>query len=72
MINEQGARSYIYWSYTVQDVRGGQHGENDDILPAAFQAGRVSLIFNKIRRFFFSGMQVCLSAFIIHIRPLVG
>ncbi|QEK99005.1 hypothetical protein EXD81_19630 [Bacillus amyloliquefaciens] len=86
MINEQGARSYIYWScYAAQEVRGGQHGgnsvmmqkpflrcENDDILPAAFQAGRVSLIFNKIRRFFFSGMQVCLSAFIIHIRPLVG
>lgn len=73
MINEQGARSYIFWScYAAQEVRGGQHGENDDILPAAFQAGRVSLIFNKIRRFFFSGMQVCLSAFIIHIRALVG
>ncbi|MCG0588839.1 MULTISPECIES: hypothetical protein [Bacillus] len=52
MINEQGARSYIYWScYAAQEVRGGQHGENsvmmqkpflrcenDDILPAAFQA----------------------------------
>ncbi|MBC2596840.1 hypothetical protein ACPZJV_12225 [Bacillus velezensis] len=50
MINEQGARSYIYWSYAAQEVLGGQHGENsvmmqkpflrcenDDILPAEYR-----------------------------------
>ncbi|MCX3304234.1 hypothetical protein OTK50_03180 [Bacillus sp. NEAU-CP5] len=26
MINEQGARSYIHWSYAAQEVLGGQHG----------------------------------------------
>ena len=49
MINEQGARSYIHWSYAAHEVLGGQHrdysvmmqklflrSQNDDILPAVF------------------------------------
>ncbi|RUR94909.1 hypothetical protein EFW57_00760 [Bacillus velezensis] len=38
MINEQGARSYIYWSYTAQEVLGGQHGENSVMMQKTFPA----------------------------------
>ncbi|WP_172645805.1 hypothetical protein [Bacillus velezensis] len=36
MINEQGARSYIHWSYAAQEVLGGQHGENSVMMQKPF------------------------------------
>ncbi|MCP1534097.1 hypothetical protein ABEX89_11865 [Bacillus velezensis] len=39
MINEQGARSYIFWScYAAQEVLGGQHGENSVMMQKTFPA----------------------------------